>query len=80
MKMDGVRGRNWNWRRSRAKLVSWSHAAPGNSGDVQTQLLLRAMMGSMVLTWLGSELMSGSCLSTNDHVEVQGWGNDLSPW
>lgn len=49
--------------RSRAILVFQSHTASGGSGDIQTQLLLIPMLGSMVLPRLGSELSLGPALT-----------------
>lgn len=56
----------------KVKLVSQGHPAAKGSGDVQTQLLLRTMLASIVLPRLGggADLKYGSCTATNGHIEA----------
>ena len=68
------RRRPCRYPRSRAKLVSLGHTAAGGSGDIQTQLLLKPMLGSMVLLRWGFNLKSGSYTATKSHVEAPGLG------
>lgn len=66
--------------RSRAKLVPQGHTATGGNGNIETQLLPKTMLGSMVLVRLESELKSGFFITTNGHKEARGWNCNLRPW